>query len=247
MLTRLAALDQIVREGYDAFDFKRLFHALLNFCVNDLSAFYFDIRKDALYCDPYDSVTRRAALTVLDHLFSALTSWLAPMLCFTMEEAWLTRFPGEKGSVHLRQFPDIPRAWHDDALAEKWRKVRHVRRVVTGALEIERAAGRIGSSLEAAPEIHIADGELRAPLEGVDLAEIAITSGARLVSGEGPANAFRLDEVSGVAVVFARAAGKKCARSWKILKEVGRDPEFPELSPRDAQAVRQFDARKPAA
>jgi isoleucyl-tRNA synthetase len=247
MLTRLAELDQIVREGYEEFDFKRIFHAVLNFCVNDLSAFYFDIRKDALYCEPYDSVTRRAALTVLDHLFSALTAWLAPMLCFTMEEAWLTRFPGEKGSVHLRQFPDIPRPWHDDALAEKWRKVRHVRRVVTGALEIERAAGRIGSSLEAAPEIHVADGELRASLEGVDLAEIAITSGARLVSGEGPANAFRLDEAPGVAVVFARAEGKKCARSWKILPEVGRDPEFPELSPRDAEAVRQFDARKPAA
>ena len=247
MLIRLAELDEVVRAGYDAFDFKRIFHALLNFCVNDLSAFYFDIRKDALYCDPYDSPTRRAALTVLDRLFAALTAWLAPMLVFTMEEAWLNRFPGDEASVHLRQFPEIPRDWHDAALAEKWRKVRQVRRVVTGALEIERAAGAIGSSLEAAPEIHVADIDLRAGLEGVDLAEIAITSGATLISGEGPKDAFRLDEVPGVAVVFARAKGTKCARSWKILPEVGADPEFPELSPRDAEAVRQFDARQATA
>ncbi len=242
MLARLAELDQLVRAGYDAFDFKRIFHALLNFCVNDLSAFYFDIRKDALYCDPYDSLTRRAALTVLDSLFDALTAWLAPMLAFTMEEAWAIRFP-DRGSVHLRQFPAIPHEWRDAALIEKWRKVRSVRRVVTGALEIERKEGRIGSSLEAAPKVYVADSDLRAALKGLDLAEIAITSGATLLEGAGPANAFRLDEVPGVAVLFARAQGTKCARSWKILKDVGADPEFPELSPRDAEAVRQFDAR----
>jgi isoleucyl-tRNA synthetase len=224
-----------------------VFHALFNFCVNDLSAFYFDIRKDALYCDPYASVTRKSALSVLDRLFEALTAWLAPMLCFTMEEAWLTRFPGDKGSVHLRQFPEIPAAWRNEGLLEKWRKVRAVRRVVTGALEIERKEGRIGSSLEAAPDVYIADEALRAVLSGLDLAEIAITSGASVLSGKGPEGAFRLDEVPGVAVVFARAKGTKCARSWKILEDVGADPEFPELSPRDAEAVRQFDALKVAA
>ncbi|HEY9521434.1 MAG TPA: isoleucine--tRNA ligase [Methyloceanibacter sp.] len=243
MLSRLAELDQLVRAGYGAFDFKRGFHVLLNFCVNDLSAFYFDIRKDALYCDPYDSVTRRSALTVLDILFGALTAWLAPMLAFTMEEAWLNRFPGEASSVHLRQFPAVPSAWRDDALAEKWRKVRAVRRVVTGALEIERKEGRIGSGLEAAPNVYFADRDLREALAGVDLAEIAITSGAELLSGAGPEAAFRLEDVPGVAVVFARAKGTKCARSWKILEDVGADPEFPELSLRDAEAVRQFDAR----
>jgi isoleucyl-tRNA synthetase len=247
MLSRLAELDATVRSGYHDYDFKRAFHALLNFCVNDLSAFYFDIRKDALYCDPYDSVTRRAALTVLDRMFEALTAWLAPMLCFTMEEAWLNRSPGDRGSVHLRQFPDIPRDWRNEALAEKWRKVRQVRRVVTGALEIERKEGRIGSSLEAAPKVYVADKDLRAALSGVDLAEIAITSGARLLLGDGPADAFRLDDVRGVAVVFERAKGTKCARSWKILEEVGADPEFPDLSLRDAAAVRQFDARRAAA
>ena len=244
MLSRLAELNDAVREGYSAYDFKRAFHSLLNFAVNDLSAFYFDIRKDALYCDPYDSLTRRAALTVLDRLFAALTAWLAPMLCFTMEEAWLNRFPGDRASVHLRQFPEIPAEWRNDRLAEKWRKVRQVRRVVTGALEIERKEGRIGSSLEAAPKVYIADKELHAALSGVDLAEIAITSGARLMLGEGPDDAFRLDDVKGVGVVFERAQGTKCARSWKILAEVGSDPEFPELSPRDAEAVRQFDSRR---
>jgi isoleucyl-tRNA synthetase len=234
----------LVREGYVSYDFKRVFQTLFNFCVNDLSALYFDIRKDALYCDPYDSETRRASLTVLDEIFTALTAWLAPMLCFTMEEAWLARFPDDKGSVHLRTFPDIPNEWRDEVLAEKWRKVRAVRRVVTGALEIERKERRIGSSLEAAPLVYVGDKDLRAALKGVDLAEIAITSGAELLTGQPPENAFRLDDVPGVAVVFARAKGTKCARSWKILPEVGSDPEFPELSRRDAAAVRQFDARR---
>jgi isoleucyl-tRNA synthetase len=247
MLSRLAELGETVRTGYDAFDFKRVFHALLNFCVNDLSAFYFDIRKDALYCDPYDSLTRRAALTLLDHLFEALTAWLAPMLCFTMEEAWLNRFPGDRGSVHLRQFPEIPHAWRDEQLAAQWRKIRDLRRVVTGALEIERKEGRIGSSLEASPKVYVADADLRAALDGVDLAEIAITSGAELLPGAGPAHAFRLDDVKGVAVVFEPARGRKCARSWKILEEVGSDPDFPALSLRDAAAVRQFDARRAGA
>jgi isoleucyl-tRNA synthetase len=247
MLAQLAELDAAVRAGYDAFDFKRIFHALLNFAVNDLSAFYFDIRKDALYCDPYDSLTRRAALTVLNHIFEAITAWLAPMLCFTMEEAWLNRFPDDKGSVHLRQFPQVPREWRNEVLLDKWRKVRQVRRAVTGALEIERKEGRIGSSLEASPRVYVADKDLRSALHGVDLAEIAITSGARLLLGDGPADAFRLDEVKGVAVVFERAKGTKCARSWKVLEEVGADPEFPELSLRDAEAVRQFDARRAAA
>ncbi|MHA1574246.1 MAG: isoleucine--tRNA ligase [Alphaproteobacteria bacterium] len=243
MLARLAELDVLVREGYEAYDFKLIFHALFNFCVNDLSAFYLDIRKDALYCDAYGSVTRRAALTVMDRLFAALTAWLAPMLCFTMEEAWLTRFPEDKGSVHLRQFPDVPAEWREEALTEKWRKIRQVRRVITGALEIERKEGRIGSSLEAAPNVYVADKDLPDALGGIDLAEVAITSGVTLIPEEGPEDAFRLEDVPNVAVVFARAKGEKCARSWKISPDVGADPEFPKLSPRDADAVRQFDAR----
>jgi isoleucyl-tRNA synthetase len=143
--------------------------------------------------------------------------------------------------VHLRDFPDVPEDWDDEALRAKWHKVRQVRRSVTGALEVERRNGQIGSSLEAAPRVYVADDELMSALEGLDLAEIAITSAASLIAGEGPADAFRLEDVPAVAVVFTRAEGKKCARSWKILPEVGTDPEFPTLSPRDAEAVRQFD------
>jgi isoleucyl-tRNA synthetase len=240
MLHRIAELDRQIRQAYADFDYKRIFAALNVLMTVDLSAFYFDIRKDALYCDPISSHKRRACLTVLDHLFRATVTWLAPMLPFTAEEAWLSRYPSEDGSVHLQLFPDIPSTWRDDALAEKWRKIRTVRRVVTGALEIERAHKRVGSSLEADPIVHVSDPELFAALVDIDLAEICITSAATLVSDEGPASAFRLPDVSGVAVVANLASGTKCARSWKISPAIGSDPEYPEVTPRDAQALREW-------
>ena len=175
MLHRLAELDEVVRAGYDAFDFKRVTRALIDFMVVELSAFYFDIRKDALYCDAPSSLKRKAAVQVVRHLFECLVTWLAPMLPFTTEEAWLDRYP-EAQSVHLEQFPDIPADWRNEALAEKWRKVRQVRRVVTGALEIERAKKTIGSSLEAVPVVYVDNAELAEAVAGVDMAEIAITS-----------------------------------------------------------------------
>src|SRR5262249_55897261 len=144
-------------------------------------------------------------------------------------------------------FPAVPGAWRDDVLAEKWRKLRNLRRVVTGALEVERAAKRIGSSLEAAPIIHVADTDLFAAALDVDLAELCITSAATLVEGEGPPDAFRLDDVRGVAVVPRRADGRKCARSWKISEAVGLDPQFPEVTPRDANALREWEAMRKAA
>jgi len=247
MLHRLAELDTLVREAYAEFDTKRIFAALNAFLTVDLSAFYFDVRKDALYCDPMSSATRKACLTVIEELFRASVIWLAPMLCFTAEEAWRSRYPSAEGSVHLELFPNIPAAWRDDALAEKWRKVRLVRRVVTGALEIERAAKRIGASLEAGPVIHIADPDLLAAIHGVDMAEVAITSAATVRAGEGPPDAFRLDEVPGVAVEPRLAPGRKCARSWKILPTIGADPAYPDVSPRDAQALREWDALRRAA
>jgi len=247
MLDRLAEVDALVRQAYGNFDYKRIFAALNQLMTVDLSAFYFDIRKDALYCDPISSLTRKACLTVLDHLFRATVTWLAPMLPFTTEEAWLARYPGAEGSVHLEPFPAIPAAWRDEALAEKWRKVRQVRRVVTGALELARADKKIGSSLEADPLIHVADPVLMAALNGIDMAEVAITSGATVVRGDGPAEAFRLDEVAGVAVEFRPAQGRKCARSWKILATVGADPDYPDVSPRDAKALREWDALRRAA
>jgi isoleucyl-tRNA synthetase len=247
MLHRLAELDRLVRQAYADFDYKRIFAALNAFMTAELSAFYFDIRKDALYCDPISSTTRKACLTVLDHLFRATVTWLAPMLPFTAEEAWLARYRSSEGSVHLELFPELPSSWRDDALAEKWRKVRNVRRVVTGALEIERAHKRIGSSLEAAPVVFVSDPDLFAALVDIDLAEVAITSAATLVEGEGPPEAFRLDDVKGVAVEVRLAQGKKCARSWKILPSVGSDPAYPNVSPRDAQALREWEAMRKAA
>jgi isoleucyl-tRNA synthetase len=247
MLHRLAELDRLVRQAYADFDYKRIFAALNAFMTAELSAFYFDIRKDALYCDPISSTTRKSCLTVLEHLFRATVTWLAPMLPFTAEEAWLARYPSAEGSVHLELFPEVPSTWRDDMLAEKWRRVRNVRRVVTGALEIERAHKRIGSSLEAAPVVFVSDPELFAALVDVDLAEVAITSAATLVQGEGPPEAFRLDEVKGVAVVVQLAQGRKCARSWKILPSVGSDPAYPDVSPRDAQALREWEAMRKAA
>jgi isoleucyl-tRNA synthetase len=240
MLHRLAELDRLIRQAYAEFDYKRIFAALNAFMTVDLSAFYFDIRKDALYCDPISSQKRRACLTVLDHLFRATVTWLAPMLPFTAEEAWLARYPAEDGSVHLQLFPEVPAQWRDDALAEKWRRIRTVRRVVTGALEIERAGKRIGSSLEADPIVHVSDPDLFTALLDVDLAEICITSAATLVSDEGPAAAFRLPDVGGVAVVAKLADGRKCARSWKVSPAVGGEPDYPDVTPRDAQALREW-------
>ncbi|WP_449396685.1 isoleucine--tRNA ligase [Devosia riboflavina] len=239
MLHRLAQLDVGVRSAYKEYDYRKVVSLLTNFMNIELSAFYFDIRKDTLYCDPISSVKRRSALTVLDHLFNALTAWLAPILVFTMEECWLERHPGENELVHLRLFPDIPAEWLDDDLANKWQLIRGVRRVVTGALEIERREKRIGSSLEAAPKVFVSDARYIEALEGQDLAEIAITSAIAVSEGEGPAEAFKLDEVPGVSVEPALAEGTRCARSWKVLPEVGSDAEYPDVTLRDAQALRE--------
>jgi len=247
MLHRLHELDALVRKAYADFDYKRIFAALSSFMTSDLSAFYFDVRKDTLYCDPFSSLKRKACLTVLDHLFRCTVTWLAPMLCFTAEESWLSRYGEAAKSVHLESFPEVPAGWRDDKLAEKWRKIRTVRRVVTGALEIERAQKRIGSSLEAHPIVHVSNAELYEAVVDCDLAEVCITSAATLVLDEGPESAFRLPDVTGVAVVPNLAEGKKCARSWKILTTIGADPQFPEVSPRDARALREWEAMRKVA
>ncbi len=243
VLHRLAELDAVVRARIEEYDFHGLSVAIHNFCAVDLSAFYFDVRKDSLYCDAPGSVRRRSVRTVMEHLLSALTAWLAPILCFTAEEAWLARPPGLAGtvgwsedSVHLRLFPAIPAAWRDDALAARWEAVRNVRRVVTGALELERAGKRIGSSLQARPTVFV-DATTRNLLAELDFAEVCITSQIAVVEGTPPADAFTLPDAPGIAVVPGLADGGKCERCWKILPEVGGNADHPTLCHRCGDAV----------
>ncbi|SFD09319.1 isoleucine--tRNA ligase [Tropicimonas isoalkanivorans] len=220
VLHRLAELDDVVREGYARFDFQGVFQTLFNFATLTLSSYYLDVRKDALYCDADDSPRRLAALTVLDILFHRLTTWLAPILVFTMEEVWLERFPGDDSSVHLQDFPETPQEWRNPELAEQSNRVRDVRRVVTGALEVARRDKVIGSSLEAAPIVHLPE-EVEAMINPAAFADLCITSGITLTSEPVPEGAFTLDDVPGVGVVFAEAEGEKCQRCWKILPDVG--------------------------
>jgi isoleucyl-tRNA synthetase len=242
MLHQLAEQAAIVRKAYAEFDYKTVVASLSAFMNTELSAFYFDIRKDTLYCDPPSSPARKAALTTIDMICDAILRWFAPVLSFTCEEAWQLYRPDAEPSVHLTLFPDGLEAFRDDALAAKWETIRHVRRVVTGALEVERAAKRIGSSLEASPLVYVSDKKIFDTLFDVDLAEVSITSNAMVTNQDPPAGAFRLNDVPGVAVVVEKAEGIKCARSWKILPTVGEDPEYPDVSPRDAQALREWKA-----
>lgn len=233
VLHRLWALDGQVRTAYAEYRFQDVVRPVLEFCSGDLSALYFDVRKDCLYCDRPDAERRRAARTVMDAVFERLTAWLAPLVPFTMEEAWTTRFP-DAGSNCARVIPDTPAEWRNDAEAERWATVQRVLEAVTGALEIERRDKRIGSALDAAPAVHLADPALLAAFEGLDAAEVFRSSGARLVAGEGPAGAFRDEAVKGVAVEPLRAGAEKCARCWRRMPDF--DP-VPQLCARCADAV----------
>lgn len=241
VLHRLAELDSSLRRWVEDFDFHELYRAVHDFCAVDLSAFYFDVRKDVLYCDTPDSLRRRACRTVMDLLFDYLTAWLAPIICFTAEEAWWARGKAPE-SVHLRCYPEAPAEWRDDALADKWARVRAARRVVTGALELERAAKRLGSSLQAAPLVQVEDEELRRLLEELDFAEVCITSAIELTAEDPGAEAYRYDEVPGVAVVIRLAPGEKCERCWRVLPEVGSNAEVPKTCERCAEAVSRLGA-----
>jgi isoleucyl-tRNA synthetase len=239
ILHRLYELDAQVRTAYEGYLFQDVIRPVLDFCQNELSSLFFDMRRDSLYCDQPSSLTRRAARTVMDAVFERLTAWLSPLIPFTMEEAWLTRYPDAHSNC-MRVIPQTPAEWRNDAEAARWAKVQQVTSVVTGALEVERREKRMGAALEAAPVVHVADPELLAAFEGLEPAEVFRTSQARLVAGEG--SGFRLPEVPGVSVEPLKAEGRKCARSWRILPEVGTDPRYPDLSLRDAEAVAAWDA-----
>jgi isoleucyl-tRNA synthetase len=244
MLHRLAELDQEVRKAYAEFDFARVVSSLSAFLNTDLSAFYFDVRKDALYCEPQLSLKRLGSLETIERIFRAVTVWLAPILAFTAEEAWGARYP-DAASVHLETFPLIPETFRDPELAAQWEKLRRLRSVVTGALEIARAAKQIGSSLEAAPVLYLEDESWREALDGLDFAEVCIVSDLTIETGPAPEGAFRNADAPGAAVVVKRAGGVKCARSWRYFDPATADPEFPDVTPRDAKALREWRARNP--
>jgi len=240
ILHRLGEIDCKFRACVETFDLHALYVELHQFCNVDLSAFYFDIRKDCLYCDSPSSLTRRATRTVLYELFRCLTAWLAPILVFTTEEAWQQRplkESGDEPSVHLRTYPLLPKEWSKPSLSEKWNHVRDLRRVITGALELARAEKKIGSALQAAPDVYVAP-QWQNVVDGLDMAEISLTSGISIHAHEGPSDAFRLADVPGVAVMVHMAKGGKCERCWRVLPDVGNSSDHPTLCIRCVEAVK---------
>lgn len=240
ILHRLHELDMKVREASKAYEFQSLYAEIHNFCSVDLSAFYFDIRKDALYCDHQDDPKRRAARMVMNIAFECLVKWLAPVLCFTAEEAWSSRHPESKKSVHLELFPSLPFEWSDPKLALKYEELRNIRKVMTGALEVARASKVIGSSLQADIEVYLSP-SLTPYIIDVYLAELSITSRAELIETNViPEEAFSLEDVSGVGVIVKLSEGEKCARCWKVLPEVGTIENHEDLCRRCANVIERL-------
>lgn len=218
VLHRVYELNQNMLTNLEKFDFQSWFSELHNFCAVDLSSFYFDIRKDVLYCDGLSSQTRIAMRYVFNQLFKCLTIWMSPVLCFTAEEAWQHRY-GESESVHLQLFPDIPMEWKNDEVSAHYQKIRQYRKVMTGALEIARNERKLGSSLQGSLKIYDPQGEVPRNEKWDD---ISITSYVEIVHAEVPSDAFVLDEVPGIGVIVEMASGEKCQRCWKVLDEVGK-------------------------
>ncbi len=223
MLHHLHTIDAAFRTAVQTYDWTGVYPAIHAFCATDLSAFYFDIRKDSLYCDRPDTLRRRASRTTLDHLHRCLTLWLAPVLVFTAEEAWTARF-GDASSVHLQTFPDLPTSWRDDALAARWTRIREIRRIATAELETMRKDGRIGASLQAQVTLHLPPADI-ALLSEEDWAEVLIVSSARITESQSPR------------IETGLADGRKCARCWRVLTEVGHHRDHPTLCLRCTDAV----------
>lgn len=249
ILSRMADISESMKKSIEEYDFNAIIQMLYTFCNADLSSLYFDIRKDRLYCDVPDSFERRACRTVMAEIFDFLITRLAPFLSFTSEEAWDMRPKGvfeDSMSIHMRTYSSVPHEWRNEKLEEKWQKILGVRNVVLAALEPQRAQKVIGSSLEAHPHIYVSN-EIAQVLEGSDMAEICITSQATVTKGSIPDGAVKDVRIEGVGVVFQKAEGQKCARSWKILPEVGSDKDYPDLTLRDADAVRWYAKQQKAA
>ncbi|WP_269513875.1 isoleucine--tRNA ligase [Brevundimonas subvibrioides] len=237
ILHRLWELDLQVRGAYETYRFQDVVRPVLEFCAGDLSALYFDIRKDSLYCDRPDAIRRRAARTVMQEVFLRLTAWLAPLTPFTMEEAWTTRYP-DAGTNCARVIPETPAEWRNPDEAARWAKVNRVISAVNDELEQQRRDKIIGGALDASVDVDLDQKSLSA-FEGLDAAEVFRTSIATLKLG------FEVDLPGAdfVGVRVSLATDPKCARSWRRVPDVGSDPAYPDLSARDADAVRWWDAR----
>ncbi len=208
MLHRLHEMDGEVRKLIDEYNFLKLSKALHDFCNEDLSAFYFDIRKDRLYCDRPDSFERSATRTVMAEIFKYLTAWLAPVLCYTAEEAWSLRPPQvfeNAESVHLRTFPEVPARWKNEKLVTKWDEIQKTRKAVLEAIEPLRASKELGSSLEARPVVSTGSDAVKSL--GAEMSDVCITSQIEIKSGAS-------------SVEIKKAEGEKCLRCWKVLPEV---------------------------
>lgn len=221
MLHQLSNMDSLLERCIKNYDFQTFYIALHSFCVNTLSAFYFDIRKDSIYCDSKDSLKRRSCLYVMNEIFLCLIHWLAPVLSFTAEEAWASYMPEKsKSSIHLNLFHSIGQEWANPQLDETWTLIRHVRKVITGALEIERLAKTIGSSLEAEIVVYSRNQDTAQILRQIDLAEIAIVSKVTVLTAAAPSNAVKGDDNDDIGIIVKIASAKKCQRCWRFSDDV---------------------------
>ena len=228
VLHRLKELDILLKKAVDSYTFQAFYSELNTFCSSDLSAFYFDIRKDSLYCDNANNEVRRSARTVLYEVFKCLTAWLAPVICYTAEEAWLAYNGNEnEDSIHLKQFPEIPENWINDELNDKWLRIRKIRKFINGGLELARQEKIIGSSLEAKIVICMEDTQYSTLLEAIDIEEISIVSKVEIIQESILEGSYKEDGLEGLGVLVSPALGKKCVRCWKIDEKIDNNLEDP--------------------
>ncbi|MDR3224596.1 MAG: isoleucine--tRNA ligase [Holosporales bacterium] len=231
VLSKLYALNKLLKESIKNYNLQTFYSRLHAFCSNELSAFYFDIRKDSIYCDKKSDVKRQACLTVMNDIFLCISHWLAPALSFTAEKAWMM-YPlnTSKTSIHLELFPEIPEEWKHEELEEKWRNILAARKAITESLEVERAAKTIGSSLEASISLYSDDADIVHLLKSIDLAEIAIVSGASIANAKPPTGSH-ISETTNMGIIVKKAIGSKCERCWKISNDVcERETEYGEVN-----------------
>ena len=218
VLHRVSELSKKIEENTKEFNLHDIYTDIHNFCTIDLSAFYFDIRKDTLYCDELKGKNRRSCRTVMDILFKSLTTWLAPIICFTAEEAWQNRYKDQENSVHLQTYFKSESGWNNETLGNKWTQIRELRSMVTTAIEEKRKDGLLGSSLQARVIIE-ANESIYNKLNDIDLPEIFICSDVEM-------NLNNKLENNYIDVEVELASGGKCLRCWKIVKEVKDDIEI---------------------